>query len=338
LNEVPPNRDLGDDVDDAYRRASHKDRSRPSESARRAVLEHAAQLAAERNARKERTVNNGSPDIDFKEPAANQSHWRPAIFGTLAAAAIAGLLITPHYLSSPGPGVASLPPARTAVPSTASAPLPDERSADQSDFPRDATSTERRSGAPSAQEQSRGKSPLAARNAAPAAPAAPAADLAGDAAKRDRHGAEGAKGPAASALPVPRRQSDELAEASTQAQAPQSVAQAARSARAASDRAPAPPASPTDPALQLQRAAENGEIVELQALLDRQIAIEARDADGRTPLMLATLHGHTEAVRVLLAHGADPNAADARGVTPLQAALAGHQSDIAVELRLAGAR
>jgi ankyrin repeat protein len=54
--------------------------------------------------------------------------------------------------------------------------------------------------------------------------------------------------------------------------------------------------------------------------------------------MLATLHGRTEAVRALLAHGADPNAADARGMTPLQAAFAGHQSDIAVKLGLAGAR
>ena len=318
MNKVPPDRDLPDEVDDAYRRASHQDLSRPSESARRAVLEHAAQLAAERSAKMEPTLKK--PNIDFKEPAANQSHWRPAIFGTLAAAAIAGLLLTPHYFSSQGPGLASLPPAPAAVSSSASAPAPGERSADKSDFSRDAMRAERRTAVPPMQAQDMGKPPLAARNTAPAAPAA---DSAVNDATGERVGADGAEEPTTSA----------------QAEAPQAVAQAARNARAASDRAAAaPPAIPTDPALQLRRAAENGEIVELQSLLDQQIAIEERDANGRTPLMLATLHGRTVAVRVLLAHGADPNAADARGMTPLQAALAGHQSDIAVALRLAGAR
>jgi len=367
MNERPPDQDSGDDVDDAYRRASAADPSRPSESVRRAVLEHAATLAAERAAKKERTVESGSPNIDFKQPAANQSSWRAAIFGTLAAAALAGLLITPHYFTPQGPSVASLPPApvarqsatqegetqapasesfaaqepamgapaagaRASTSSRAAAPVPAAPpavSADISDSSRDSMSADRRASAPPAQAENMDKPQLAARNAAPAAPAA---DSAVNAAKSERAGAQGMAGPTASALSAPPRQSAELAEVTPPAQAPRTAASTARNEPAA------PAASFTDPAVQLRRAAEMGDVAELQSLLDRQLAIDARDAHGRTPLMLATLHGRTEAVRALLAHGADPNAADARGTTPLQAALAGNQSAIAAALRLAGAR
>ena len=94
MNEVPPDQGEADEVDDLYRRASAADTSRPSESVRRAVLDHAAQLAAQRSR------EAGPVNIDFIRRAANRPWRRPAIFGTLAAAALAGLMVVPQFFSS----------------------------------------------------------------------------------------------------------------------------------------------------------------------------------------------------------------------------------------------
>jgi hypothetical protein len=117
VNERPPNED--NDVDELYRRASARDASRPSESVRRAVVRHAAELAARRaaqggpiqsapdqNALGARREELGPVKLDFKQPAANEWRWRPAAYGGLAAAALAGLLIAPHFLP-PSPAPAS---------------------------------------------------------------------------------------------------------------------------------------------------------------------------------------------------------------------------------------
>ena len=48
MNDVPPSEDPPDHIDDLYRRAGSLDTSRPSEAVRRAVLDHAERLAAER--------------------------------------------------------------------------------------------------------------------------------------------------------------------------------------------------------------------------------------------------------------------------------------------------
>ena len=92
----------------AIDRASSREIGRPSESVRRAVLRHAADLAAER-ASARRPV-----DIDFKQRAANQSWRRPAAYGGLAAAVLAGLLIAPRFLtpSSPTQEIAKVGPPR----------------------------------------------------------------------------------------------------------------------------------------------------------------------------------------------------------------------------------
>ena len=50
MNDVPPSRDPPEDFDEYYRRVSRLDPSRPSESVRRTVLNHATQLAAGRTA------------------------------------------------------------------------------------------------------------------------------------------------------------------------------------------------------------------------------------------------------------------------------------------------
>jgi ankyrin repeat protein len=102
MNEVPPNQDPDYEVDDLYRRASALDPSRPSESVRRRVLDLAAQLAAERAA-----VNRPAK-FSFARRS-YRSSWRPAIFGTLAAAALAGLLFVPEFLMPHGPGTVFSP-------------------------------------------------------------------------------------------------------------------------------------------------------------------------------------------------------------------------------------
>jgi hypothetical protein len=85
------------DIDDQYRRASARDPSEPSELTRQNILAHAARLATERAA----GTDPVSPD--FQRPAANQASWRPAVIGTLAAACLAGLLMTPLFLPPRAP-------------------------------------------------------------------------------------------------------------------------------------------------------------------------------------------------------------------------------------------
>ena len=132
---------------------------------------------------------------------------------------------------------------------------------------------------------------------------------------------------AANSSPLAKSRGAELAaDAASVAGAPPSLASRA-----------VPAARAADPAAELRRAAEIGDIAQLQALIATGPA-DARDQDGRTALMLAVLRGQSRAVEMLLASGADPNAADAHGTTPLQAALAAHQQAIAETLQRAGAR
>jgi hypothetical protein len=146
MNQTPPDRDEPDDVGDEYRRASALDPSRPGEAVRRAVLDHAAKLAADR------AVRRGSIGAKAKRPASNHTRWRPAFFGSLAAAAFAGLLIAPHFLGPRPPPVPAVAGAQKARPSEGAGPRPQTSAAKQ---------------APSAEQA------LAARNA-PAVRQAPA--------------------------------------------------------------------------------------------------------------------------------------------------------------------
>jgi hypothetical protein len=116
VNEVPPDPGRDDEVDDLYRRASALDSSRPSESVRRAVLDHAAQLAAQR------LPETGPVKIDFTRPAANHPWRRPAIFGTLAAAALAGLMVAPQFLTPRAPITPVSAPVVVSRPQSAAAP------------------------------------------------------------------------------------------------------------------------------------------------------------------------------------------------------------------------
>jgi hypothetical protein len=323
MNEVPPGRDEPDDVDELYRRASARDDSRPSEWVRRTVLTHAAHRAAER-------AGKSDPARIASRRAANQTWRRPAIFGTLAAAALAGLLIAPHFLPPPAPTVAvtsqapATPAPQAAVPQEVPPQVAREQTREHT--AQDATSE----AAPS--RAARSRTPAEERSSGMLAdqrppPAAPAEEQ--KLAKAAGASARNAAGNAAA--------SADSAPALAAKNAPAQVSGMVNAQRAAA--APmAETAASTDPAAELRQAAETGDAPKLQQLIDRQPDVDGRDENGRTALLLAAQHGQAHAVDVLLAHGADPNAADANGTTPLKAAIEAHQPAIAAALQRAGAR
>jgi len=357
VSPQPPDED---DVDELYRRASARDSSGPSESVKSAVLRHAAELAAQRAAQAtpDRAVSRGPTapvNIDaarerFKRPAASEARWRPATYGGLAAAALAGLLIAPHFFPPSAPP--SAPPAakqRDAAPAPALQAYEDKRG--QPAFPAaPATSaTPALPAAPALPESpalpaTSPRSPaLAARRAPSPAPFVPTESPPAEAAQLASRAA-----PPPPDQPAPRALASEpQAFAGTAAEnrtAPREFDSAAKVSGGATARAPsemsalAEVARPMNPAAALRQAAQSGNTTRVNALLDEQVDIDARDASGRTALMLAVLHGQSQAVDALLARGADPNAADSSGATPLQAAEAARETAISDALRRAGAR
>jgi uncharacterized protein len=306
---------MTEELDEIYRRASALDPSRPSESVRRKVLEHAAALAA------------------HPRPAAHRPRWRPAIFGTLAAAGLAGLLIVPRFYSPNPPAKSADTAAPAQIPPDADAP-PIAGAPTIAGAPPIA-------GAPTiagAPPTVAGAPPFAD---APAMNAAPAPSLPpSQAAARSR-----AITPSGEQITVPQEDVQRLAEAKSRTADASSKGASRLDAAAQPGRlggqsaATTQPASPpTDQSAALRRAAESGDVQALRLILGDDVRIDAPDARGRTALMLAASGGQAESVDVLLAHGADPNAADATGTTPLKAALAADQPAIVAALRRAGAR
>jgi hypothetical protein len=344
MNDVPPGREEPDDVDDAYRRESALDPSRPSELVRRRILKHAAERAAERA---------GESDAAGIRRRGASSPWRrPAIFGTLAAAALAGLLITPRFFMPHAPSTAATSSAQVQRPSSAIPSAPTEQTEERAPV----TAADEQP-SPPAEEQGVLKPQAFARNDPPSrnsganlvaknAPAktqsmAAARKSAADSNSGAATGSASVTGSAAandSPAANDRPAANDSAAANDSLAADSSRLQAMSGAARSAARSGAPASLFSDPAAQLRQAAATGDMAELQALLDKQTQVDARDAGGRTALMLATLQGQGEAVDVLLAHGADPNAADSQGTTPLQAANAGGRQSIATALQRAGAR
>ncbi len=98
MNDTPPTDDQGDGLEELYRKSAAQHRSRPSAKTRRAILEHAARTAP-----------------GTRSAAHN---WRRAVlFGSLAAAAIAGLLVGPQFLHH------SAPPESVVAETSQSAPM-----------------------------------------------------------------------------------------------------------------------------------------------------------------------------------------------------------------------
>jgi hypothetical protein len=117
LNEIPTSNEGPDEADERYRRLSDRDPSGPSEAVRRAVLQHAAELAA-----RARTQENSAA---MERPAAKGTRWRVATYGGLAAAAaLAGLLMVPHFLVPSTPPLALQPLVASSPPPAAPAPAP----------------------------------------------------------------------------------------------------------------------------------------------------------------------------------------------------------------------
>ena len=133
MNEIPTPDEDTDEIDERYRRLSERDASSPSEAVRRAVLRHAAELAAH--------IRTAAPSATTLRPAAKGNRWRVATYSGLAAAAVlTGLLLVPHFLM---PGQVALQSRVTqvtaspqpAVPAPAPAPPPAERAADAQPVP-----------------------------------------------------------------------------------------------------------------------------------------------------------------------------------------------------------
>jgi ankyrin repeat protein len=77
----------------------------------------------------------------------------------------------------------------------------------------------------------------------------------------------------------------------------------------------------------LMRAALDGDIESVKALINQGMDINRRDENGRTALMFAVVNRHYETMKVLLEHGADVNARSNVGGTALMgAAMAGELS------------
>jgi Ankyrin repeats (3 copies) len=316
MNDVPRNVEPPHDDDDLdgmnelYRRAAALDPSRPSERVRDAVLSHAAQLAAERLSDETQAIGAPAPSIArtaSPSSAAQRRRWYKApgfvprrlstVVGTLAAAVLVGLIVTPRFLL------------------TRDAPLPSEPPVEVASI---APPTVTRQAAPPKLEEIQ---PYISRPQERAAATARARALAQKEAHVDLNAAstQTSQTNAVFAAPMP----------SAPAAAPLPPAPSAPLA------APAPD-SPISGAA-LRRAAERGDIRKLSSLVDLGVDVNSRDADDRSPLLLAVLNGQISVVKLLLAHGADVNAADRGGTTPLQVALSTHQTDVAAMLRAAGA-
>ena len=103
MSDTPPTDDKRDDLEALYRNSSAHSPTRPSAKVRRAILEHAAKLVTDR------PQTTGSA----------RTRWRrTALLGSLAAAALAGLLIGPQFLTPSAPPSALRGP-QTAPPSVA---------------------------------------------------------------------------------------------------------------------------------------------------------------------------------------------------------------------------
>mmetsp|Transcript_23575 Transcript_23575/g.33752 ORF Transcript_23575/g.33752 Transcript_23575/m.33752 type:complete len:130 (+) Transcript_23575:116-505(+) len=85
----------------------------------------------------------------------------------------------------------------------------------------------------------------------------------------------------------------------------------------------------------LIKASKDGNLKEVQRLLDKRVSPNVVDESGCTPLHLAAIKGHQEAVRQLLAGGAQTEAVDTYGDTPLHVAARGGHQEV-VSLLLAG--
>jgi hypothetical protein len=246
------------------------------------------------------------------------------IFGTLAAAVFAGLLVVPILRAPPTPPAAPRPALQSEkapAPALQSAPAPAPQSA-QAPAPRLAELKRNDTADSGAGAQRRftadADKPKEAARAAPSSsdytrqaktePEAVVATAAPPAARAPAHASAADVAPVTGGAAVP---------------ANRNLARAA--------------ASPGERGESLRGAAATGDLAAVNTLLSSSFDVDARDRSGRTALMLAIAQGHADIVDALLAHGADANAADPSGVRPLQMAGAQGNKRIIDSLVRAGA-
>jgi ankyrin repeat protein len=92
-----------------------------------------------------------------------------------------------------------------------------------------------------------------------------------------------------------------------------------------------------DLGMALRSAASNGQVEEVERLLNEGADIDARADNGMTPLILASWRGHAKVVELLLREGADVNAATDIGTTALRLATERGHREIIRMLQEAGA-
>lgn len=78
-----------------------------------------------------------------------------------------------------------------------------------------------------------------------------------------------------------------------------------------------------EPDTPLIRAARNGDLEVLRALLEAGADADRHDHDGVTALIMAAAYGNVDIVRMLLERGADPRARARGGITALSNAAGG---------------
>jgi Ankyrin repeats (3 copies) len=287
-----------------------QDERGPSEAVRRAILDHASRMA----------VEHARSQSARRRSAMLPARRRNTIFGALAAAVFAGLLVLPMlrapvvHRQSP----VAAPPNREIAPQSAQAPEPPPA---QAAPPRLAeiernNSTYRSGGAQRRITADADKPKEAAR------PAPSSADYTRQAKIEPEAVVGGLQSPAAPPAALAMQ-----APASDVAVAPASPSrQLARATTSSVERGES-----------LRGAAAAGDLAAVNALLDSSLDVDARDRSGRTALMLAIVNGHADVVDALLARGAAANAVDSSGARPLQMARAKGNQEIIGSLLRAGA-
>src|ERR1700730_2686449 len=114
MSEAPTTQEQPDAADASYRRPSAADNSKPSEFARRKLLAHAAQVAAERAVKQGASAS--APRFNAPESPANKTRSRLIVVGIVAAAAVAGFLIVPPLLAPPPKPLTAPAPVEDAAP------------------------------------------------------------------------------------------------------------------------------------------------------------------------------------------------------------------------------
>lgn len=86
-----------------------------------------------------------------------------------------------------------------------------------------------------------------------------------------------------------------------------------------------------------EEAVTRGDVLTVRALLERGVAVDARDRYGQTALMLAAHAGHHQVVESLIAHSANLNVTAKFGLSALMLAVVAGHPEVARLLADAGA-